>query len=168
MERGILVERRLGWVLAAGGALGLLWAVLAILPRAIHFGAITAGLAEGPLVQGPYKLIDQLPLGLQWLIGPSIGPGTGVALLALAFVCGVVMVAGRGAAKLVAGLGVLWFAYVIATLSVGGYWAVWSSLSGDPRAYLLLTVVSLAVVVLVSAFALLTARELRGRSRRSV
>jgi len=90
---------------------------------------------------------------------------TGAHLIVGALLCGMLLVAGRRAARLIALASLVWFVGATAAVANGSYWASWMALKGDgtPMAYQIAGH-GLALVAL-SIAAILTARDGLKRTR---
>jgi hypothetical protein len=136
------------WALGVGGVLGLLCAVSTV-PMALNFfargGAIVAFWAG-------------LPTWLQW----SAVPPNGVEMLIVGALCALLLISGRWPAAVCALVAAAWSLYADVTFSPGGHWAQQMQTTFIMTPYRVAALVSLAVLLLISVFALVTAARAGG------
>ena len=146
------LRRSAAWALIVAAAVGIILAV-ATLPTvwAVVSGRAWLG----------WTLEIWLPRWSQWH-RLSL---TGVHLVVGALLCGMLLVAGRRATRLIALASLVWFVGATVAVANGSYWASWMALKGDgtPMAYQI-TGHGLALVAL-SVAAILTARDGLKRTR---
>jgi len=142
------LERSMRWALGLCGVLGLLCAVSTV-PMALNFfargGAIVAFWVG-------------LPAWFQW----SAVPPNGVEMLIVGALCALLLVSGRWPAAVSALVAAAWTLYVYVTFSPGGHWAQQMQTTFVMTPYRVAAVVSLAVLLLISVLALVTAARAGG------
>jgi len=145
------LRRPLARTLMVFGVGGLLFA-LTSLPTL--FSLVTG---NGRL--GPYNEFF-LPAALQW----SVLSFSGIGLILVGGLAALLAVVGHWPARIVSAVAVVWFVYSKAAFTGKGYWGSRMALSGDGTPYSVAVAISVVLLGALCVFALLIARDLRGRA----
>jgi len=105
---------------------------------------------------GPYNEFF-LPTYLQWRVLSFAGVG----LILVGGLAALLTVAGHWPARIIAAVSLVWFVYSKTAFTGKGYWGSRMAISGDGTPYSVAVAISAVLLVTLSVFALLFARELR-------
>ena len=131
------------WGLGVGGVLGLLCAVSTV-PIVLY------GFTRGAAVVDHYF---GLPI---WLQGGNLPP-SGFGMIILGGLCALLLVSGRWLLAVFGAAAAAWFVYADVTFSPGGHWIKQLEMSFTTTPYRVHALVSLALLLVISLVALLTA-----------
>lgn len=105
---------------------------------------------------GPYNEFF-LPTYFQW----SVLSFAGVGLILVGGLAALLTVVGHWPARIIAAVSLVWFVYSKSAFTGKGYWGYRMAVSADGTPYSVAVAISAALLVTLSVFALLFARELR-------